>query len=344
LRKRRQNSKSKIYAVLGIALPLTLFLIFSTLYFLLIKPPAGDNQVHVKLERGSTAQDVGRLLMKQEVVRSQWFFRLAARWRGKKKFISGNYDLRQGMTVSEVLDRLSMGPIIKEYTITIPEGFTTHQIAARVSAQTKTDGAEFERLAQTGTKDPGFQGYPFLAANPTMTLEGYLFPKTYTFTENASPRDLVTIMLDQYEEETAGLVFGNNQSALTSHQILTIASLIEAEAKVSEERPLISAVIYNRLAKNMKLQIDATVQYALPERKERLSSEDLKTDSPYNTYLHQGLPPGPICNPGLDSIKAALAPAQVNYLYYVLTDPDGRHSFTDSYQEFLNQKQKAKMH
>ena len=123
-------------------------------------------------------------------------------------------------------------------------------------------------------------------------------------------------------------------------EIMTIASLVEREARIPEERPLMAAVIYNRLDIGMPLQIDATVQYALPQRKEALTNEDLKYASPYNTYQHTGLPPGPIANPGLSSIKATLEPAEVDYIYFVLPSPDGQHTFTNNYNDFLAAKRR----
>lgn len=193
-----------------------------------------------------------------------------------------------------------------------------------------------------GEKVSSFK-FSFLPAGLT-TLEGYIFPKTYTFEKKTRPETIARRMLYQFQIETEALDWSIlAQKNLTKHDIIIIASLIEEEAKVAEERPIIAAVIYNRLAKNMPLQIDATVQYALPERKAVLTYEDYKVDSPYNTYLRLGLPPGPITNPGLDSIKAALAPASVDYYYYVLTSPEGKHTFTRTYEEFLNAKKEANL-
>ncbi len=149
-------------------------------------------------------------------------------------------------------------------------------------------------------------------------------------------------MLDQFRAETSPIgLEGAERLGITPYQAVIVASLIEREAVVDEERPLVAAVIYNRLRAKMRLQIDATVQYALPEWKEVLTYEDLKVDSPYNTYQHAELPPAPICNPGLKSIIAALQPADVDYLYYVATGEGGRHFFTADYQEFLRAKERA---
>jgi UPF0755 protein len=146
------------------------------------------------------------------------------------------------------------------------------------------------------------------------------------------------MLLNQFKADTSSIDWSKTQAlGITPYKAVITASLIEREAAVDDERPLVAAVIFNRLKKDMLLQIDATVQYALPEWKDVLTYDDLKVDSPYNTYLHKGLPPGPICSPGLASLEAALNPANVDYLYYVATG-NGRHFFTSDYNEFLRVK------
>lgn len=334
---------NKLSSIVALSLLVILSLVF-ILYFVVLRPPTGSAQVKVVVQKGSTLDDVASLLVQKRIVRDARMFLLLANYRGVKGILAGNYDLRQGMAPSEALNVLARGPVITQYVVVVPEGFSIRQIAQCLSSNTKIDVDEFRGMAQNGAHSDSFKDYTFLKENTTATLEGYLFPKTYTVSEKTSAKELIQMMLDQFAQETAGLDFSavQQQRDLARHQILTIASLIEAEAKIAEERPLIAAVIYNRLNKNMRLQIDATVQYALPERKPVLTAQDLKVDSLYNTYLHAGLPPGPICSPGFASIQAALNPAPVNYLYYVLTEPSGKHSFTDSYEEFLRQKQRAK--
>lgn len=344
MRLKNPSIKFKLLCGSFVLLLLVLLALRSVIYPLILKPVGESENVKIKLEPTSTVSDVASLLETKQVIRSSWIFVILARWQGVEGFPPGEYELRQNRSASQVLNTLRQGPKIKEYAITIPEGFTIEQIAGRISKETGVDEGEFKRLTQTSAHSENFESYSFLSENGTETLEGYLFPKTYIITEEHSAKDFIQIMLDQYQKETAGFElppFARERN-LNFHHLLTVASLIENEAKIAEERSLISAVIYNRLAKNMKLQSCATVQYALPERKANLNTEDLKVDSPYNTYLHSGLPPGPICNPGIASIKAALNPAPVNYLYYVLTESGDRHAFTDSYQEFIEEKQKAK--
>lgn len=309
--------------------------------FLLYLP--SGKQVKVAVKPGVSFGEVAQDLADKKVIVSPFFFTIYAKYnREDFKILPGEYFFREGMSFFEVRATLEEGPLRKVFKITIPEGFTIEEIAERLK-KTPLDQEKFKNLAtvqgQTFSSD-----FPFLGHNPLKSLEGYLFPKTYIFEENSSEKEFIERLLSQFQKETSSLDFTPPKGGveLNLHQIVTIASLIEEEAKVPEERPLISAVIYNRLQKGMPLEIDATVQYALPQRKLRLKAQDLKMNSPYNTYQNLGLPPGPIASPGFESLKEALNPAPVDYLYYVLTDPSsGRHSFTASYQEFLKLKRQT---
>lgn len=226
-------------------------------------------------------------------------------------------------------------PEPRTYKVVIPEGLNIDQTAGKVADRCGISASEFKKAAHAGGYD-----YDFLA-EAKGNLEGFLFPKTYQVTETTSARRLIRMMLNQYRKETGGLDWGQAKArGLSEYQVITVASLVEKEAKLASERPVVASVIYNRLKANMKLQLCATVQYALGKHKPVLSDKDLEVDSPYNTYRVMGLPPAPICNPGFESIRAALYPAATNYLYFLLTSPEqGRHSFTADYQEFLRLKQ-----
>lgn len=225
------------------------------------------------------------------------------------------------------------------YEIVIPEGFTVDDIAERVESSSKgrITRSQFLHAARSSRYDHWF------LEDADGNLEGFLFPKTYEVMANASARSVVRMLLDQFEKETSGLEWERAKTlGITPYQAVIVASLIEKEVRVPQERELVSSVIYNRLSKGMRLEIDATVQYALKTWKSDLSYDDLKVDSPYNTYKISGLPPAPICNPGFESIRAALYPASTDYLFYVLTDPvEGKHSFTSDYQQFLRWKKEA---
>ncbi|MCL5291351.1 MAG: endolytic transglycosylase MltG [Actinobacteria bacterium] len=303
------------------------------------KPKSSGREVVVTIKKGWTAGEIGDELAGKKVVESPLFFRLYIRYKGLgDKLRPGEYLMREGMTYEEAVSILMKGPPDRYVTITIPEGYTIDQEAEILSKSLKIDKEKFKVLAKTGSQT--FAGeFQFLSSNRLNTLEGYLFPDTYRFKPNATAEDVIRAQLAQFKRVTADLDLTSTGRSV--HDAVTIASLVEREARIAEERPLISAVIGNRLEKGMLLQIDATVQYALPRWKKELTYKDLEIESPYNTYKHPGLPPGAIGAPGLDSIKAAANPANVDYLYYVVIDQSGRHFFTSNYNEFLKAKAKS---
>jgi UPF0755 protein len=308
-------------------------------FFVLFSGSPG-REVTIVIPKGATVSEIGEMLAEKKVIKNSLAFRLLVEYRRMgARLMAGEYELREGMAYQKALEVLERGPVLRFYTVTVPEGLTIEQVAEVVAAKTDVDADEFLSLA----RDRSRFDYDFLRWSPAASLEGYLFPKTYQVKQETDALGFINIMLRQFAKETASLNLAEAQAGgLTPYQILIIASLIEREARVPSERELVSAVIHNRLRAKIPLQIDATVQYALPSWKKKLTYEDLKVDSPYNTYLHGGLPPGPISNPGLASIQAALKPARVDYLYYLVTGEDGSHSFTGSYQEFLRLKQQVK--
>jgi UPF0755 protein len=235
------------------------------------------------------------------------------------------------MTLSEVLDALEAGPVIEEVTATIPEGLEVRDIAGVVADELGVDGSRFLDLA-TG----GDLAIPPYLPEGAETVEGFLFPKTYGFEPGVGEEEVIERLLSQFEEETADLPWDRAEDlGLTEYEIVIVASMIEREVRVPEERPLVASVIYNRIREGMRLQIDATVQYALPEPNRPLTFEDYEYDSPYNTYLHDGLPPTPVANPGLAAIRAALNPADEDFLFYFVVDEQtGAHRFYESEAEF----------
>lgn len=291
--------------------------------------PAGNRDVTVTIPPGASVSRIGGILARKGVVRSSALFRIAARLSGSTNLKAGTYSFREASPVTRVLDRLERGPIVAVRRITFPEGFTLAQVAERASGLPKVREDDFTALATT-------EGRSFGAKfSPPANLEGYLFPDTYDFDIKTDARDAIGRMLDNFEARVWRPLAADFRIAslrgFSLRQIVIIASLVEREAKAPEERPLIAGVICNRLKKGMPLQIDATVQYVIGHR-ERLLYRDLEVDSPYNTYRVTGLPPGPICNPGLPAIKAALHPADVSYLYYT-AKPDGTHEFTETLQD-----------
>lgn len=310
-----------------------------TLYRAESDVPAGRT-MQVQVPKGASSAEVGRLLAAKGVVANSTMFVLRARsLDASSRLKPGVYDLKTGSGYDGVIRALQAGPTIVYYSVAIPEGWTIDGIAARVEEKTGVTASEFSRLAGSGSKEFGF---PFLAGNPTHSLEGYLFPKTYQVRKGTSARDIIRMMLTQYGKEISSVDYSYARSrGLTEHDVLTIASIIEREASVAKDRPLVASVIYNRLKKKMRLQLDSTVMYVIGNR-EKLFLNDLKVESPYNTYLHAGLPPGPIANPGLASLRAAAQPAESGYLYYIMDHKDGSQSFAVTYEDFLRLKTRAR--
>jgi UPF0755 protein len=289
-------------------------------------------KVMVVIEEGMTLNGIAALLEEAGVVDNALLFRLFVQQRGSEKNLApGEYEMITGSEYEEVLDMLTSGPPVITYNVIIPEGFTSIDIIERYSSELPFITSEdMERAVLIDNYD-----YDFL--DGLESLEGFLFPKTYEIMAQYRPADIVDMMLVQYQLETGDLDYGlAREKGLSSYDILKIASMVEREAYIPEERALISAVIHNRLDIGMTLGIDATLSYFLQKWDEPLTESDLAQDTPYNTRIYAGLPPTPICNPGLASIAAALEPADVDYLYFVVTDSQTHeHSFTDDYNEHL---------
>ena len=298
-----------------------------------------DEPVTVAVEQGDTLSSVAGKLEEAGVIGSSLLFELKARYDGWDKEIKpGEYQFRPGEGREEILQTLSSGDSISAFTITIPEGLTLEQTARVVEEESGVPAGEFEAAAKKTDYD-----YAFLDDPDIESTEGFLFPKKYEFEGEKSAEQIVDRLLEQYLVEKRELDFeaAKKRFNLTEYELVTVASLVEKESANPEERSLIAGVIYNRIRSGMPLQIDATVQYVLGKPKEDLSLDDLEVESPYNTYKNRGLPPGPITNPSRESIRAALEPAETNYLYYVLEADGKEHFFTDDYDEFLEAKEAA---
>ena len=295
--------------------------------------------VTIEIPEGSTAADVGDLLQEAGVIRWGFAFRIAAGLEDVASAIqAGTYRLRTNMTVSQALDSLQTGPTPNTVTITFPEGLELREVADLAARDLGLDPASVEQAGTSGA----FTLPPYLPPG-TGTVEGFLFPKTYEFPPEADADQVIDRLLQQFEVEADGLPWTRaRQLGLSPYEVVTVASLVEREARLPADRGKIAGVIYNRLERNMPLQIDATVQYALHEQNRPLTFEDYEVESPYNTYLHPGLPPTPIASPGLASLRAALEPAPIDDLYFVVVDEEtGRHGFAETYQEFLRLKAQA---
>ena len=286
--------------------------------------PAVPKQVVIV--RGSSLADIAEELSNSGVIANGMAFRLLARLQGSEGDVrAGAYRFAPHQSQNEILQELRTGGAQIARWVTFPEGFTDRQIAQRLQAEGIASAAVLaRRFATTGLNVGGTR---------TPNLEGYLFPSTYLVDVAATPSQIVTMLTGQFFKE---LPADAAQRAAALHvtvpQAVTVASLVEREAKIDADRPMIAGVIYNRLRAHMPLQIDATIEYALPHHKAELSYADLKIDSPYNTYLHEGLPPTPSANPGLPSLEAALHPAKTDALYYVYCG-GGHHVFAKTLEQ-----------
>jgi UPF0755 protein len=337
--KRRSNAGP---AVLGVLLVLgvlgAIFVLFSAATGGENEPAPGE-QARVQVVKGDTLSDVAAKLEEAGLIESAFVFELQARYEGYGTEIkTGRYTFKPGWDSGKILHKLTVGQAAPTITVTVPEGLTIEETAGTVAADSSVPAPAFEEAARRTD-----YGYAFLDKPDVKTTEGYLFPAKYEFEQGVTARQIVDRLLEQYLLETQDLDFAEAKERLdlTENQVVTVASLIEKEAANPEEKPLIASVIYNRMHKDTPLQIDATIQYALKRPKANLSLADLKVDSPYNTYENKGLPPGPICSPGRESIQAALNPTNTNHLYYVLESNGEKHFFTKSYDDFLRVKAKA---
>lgn len=292
--------------------------------------------IDVEIPQGSSTTKIAQILFENGLIRDELVFRVNSKLLGMDGTLkAGMYTLSNGLTPEEILQALQKGGITRATTkFTIPEGFELDEIAERLSSMGLVDVDKFIDL--TSTPDNFVSDYPFLEMVPQdLNLEGYLYPDTYEVFVDSNEEEIIKRMIDRFEEVYDELIRDKaNELDMTLNEIITLASIVEREGMLDEERPIISAVFHNRLDINQPLQSCATVQYALGERKERLFDKDLEIDSLYNTYLYQGLPPGPIASPGYESIKAAVNPSDVDYLFFV-SNGDGSHTFNKTYKGHL---------
>jgi UPF0755 protein len=290
----------------------------------------------VEIPADASFKTVAGLLAQKGLIVSPFWFRLLGKIQGaERKIKPGEYDFHTKMRPPEILDALVKGKVI-QYSIVIPEGFTAYQVGKVLHALSLADDASIIRLVRT----PEFAKSLGIDA---ASLEGYLFPDTYYFPRRTKPEDILRTMVGRFRQVyTPDLQARATILNMTEREVVTLASIIEKETGQDDERPLISAVFHNRLRKKYPLQSDPTVVYEMPEFDGKWTHALLARPTPYNTYTHPGLPPGPIANPGLKSLVAALHPAPVAYLYFVSKN-DGSHQFSstlDEHNHAVNRYQK----
>ncbi|MFH0802492.1 MAG: endolytic transglycosylase MltG [bacterium] len=289
--------------------------------------PAGEGPSRkVVIERGDSPAQIAENLKREGLIKSPFAFRLLVRLaKVSDRLQAGKYIISPRLSTWQIILQIRNGEVIPPQKITIPEGLTSRDIVAILE----------KRGVFAGIPDAGDR---FLRLVKEKNYEGYLFPETYEFPDTDTPEAVMERMKALFDQVALPL-WKTRQKGLPVDfsGAVILASLVEREACLDRERPIIAGVYYNRLRKKMTLDCDATIQFALGDVRESLTLEDLKVDSPYNTYSHPGLPPGPIANPGRESLKAAMNPASVPYLYYVLNEikGDGSHSFSVNYKDHL---------
>ncbi|MCL2698834.1 MAG: endolytic transglycosylase MltG [Defluviitaleaceae bacterium] len=294
-------------------------------------------EVEIVIPDGAAFDEVAEILYENDIISSVWLFRLEKMLKGATgDFEGGTFTVNAAMDTNQLMAALRSTDIVGQgIRVTIREGSTIRDIGVVLEAAgVIEDAEEFVRVA-----DEEDFPFPFLVNLPNRPnrLEGYLFPDTYMFMPNSDPWDIAMRMLGRFDQI---FTWEHRERAyelsLTVDEVVIIASIIEKEIRVAEERALASAVIHNRLKLGEPLGMCSTIQYVLDKRRDRLLDEDLQIDSPYNTYIHAGLPIGPIANPGLACIDAALWPANVDYRWFVVSDEEtGEHYFTNNYDDFL---------
>lgn len=289
--------------------------------------PAGAEPVDVVVEPGTTVRALGRRLEDDGVIRSALLFELWLRARGDAGRIqAGTYRMPPDRALPAVVDMLVTGETVLA-EVTVPEGLRLEQVAGIVARALEVDSAVFVAAATDSVLAESL-------GVEAPTLEGYLFPETYQVDPSTTAREMVRLMVGQFQE-----VFDQAWQAradslgVTVNELVTLASIVEEEARVADERKTIAGVFWNRLRLGMRLEADPTVQYALGGHRERVLYRDLEIDSPYNTYLNAGLPPGPIASPGRAALEATLYPDSVPYLFFVATGEGGRHAFSETLAE-----------
>lgn len=333
------NIFSKFKLVLLVPVVTVIFLI--TTWFLFFSQddeylhhqmPENSAEVYVRIKEGMSAKEIGEVLASRGVIKTPMKFFTYAKFYGvDKKFHMGTYVFKKNMPVDKVIDILSKGKV-EVIRFTIPEGYTVQEIAELFQKKGIFTEDEILTLARD------FHPYPYIRniEGSLFSAEGFLFPDTYELSPDATPKDLLFMLAKNFDERlTKDLRAEAQLQGLSIYDLIILASMVEKEAKFDDDRARIAQVFLKRLRIDMPLQSDATIQYVLKEKKEDMSISDTQINSPYNSYLYKGLPPSPIANPGISSIKAVLYPATTDYLYFV-ADREGHNHYAYTYEEHLS--------
>ncbi len=324
----------------GLLLSLGLSALISTLMILHYVGPIQQKSqtVTVEIPSGVTSRAISRQLSRAGLIRSSTLFNYWVQWQGvSHRLKAGTYQFNRSMSLQQIINQLQSGQVILRQ-LAIPEGWTLNQIADLWEQASFGSAESFLQIA-------GEVRWQHAYDLPGSTVEGYLFPETYCLAHGSSAETAIETMLDHFQGQwTPGMGLAAKQIGLSPGETIILASIIEKEAQIDSEREIISSVYHNRLRTGWKLDADPTVLYGLGNPPRSLTRVDLRTDTPYNTYLHKGLPPGPICNPGRASIMAALRPVKTPYFYFVASG-DGGHYFSetlDQHHRMVRRYQKSR--
>lgn len=316
--------------IISIALLILIILgasVLAGVYYYVNNIPTVSEDSVVDIPKGKGLRNISALLEEEGIIGSGDLFVLYVIGKGwQDKLKAGEYQFKKGSTTSDVALKIAEGDVVV-HKVTIPEGLTAREIAELLGRNGVVDPDEFLAAAA----EPELLS--ILPGRPVTGLEGYLFPDTYSYTKGVTAEEFIRMMLNRFKEVYGSLAGLRQNVNLTDNEVITLASIVEEETAAASERPLVSAVFHNRLRLGMRLESDPTVIYGMGEDFDgNLTKSDLSTMSQYNTYLIRGLPPGPISNPGKDSIIAALSPAPVDYIYFV-SRGDGTHYFSEHYKD-----------
>lgn len=342
------KNKTKKMVLISSIIVVFIILITSIYIFSEIGPydTKNNKEITVEIPKGSTLNKTSDILYKSKVIKNKMLFKILGKITEEgSKIKAGTYVIDQKLSNKEVLDLLSSGKGqdigIK---VTIPEGYTTKEIVTLLVSKNLGNKEVYEKLI----KDPSEFSNEFNFLKNLKSLEGYLYPETYYFENDLSEKEILTKMIKRFDKiYTEKFEERQKELGVDLDYIITLASIVEKEAVLDKDRPIIASVFYNRLKIDMALQSDATLQYAFPERKGRVMYKDLEIDSPYNSYKNKGLPPTPIACPGVKSIESTLYPDNTNYLYFV-ANVDKSNDYSSTYEEHLkhdaeNKKERESM-
>lgn len=319
-----------IYGAAGIIVILIMFIFADILGI-----GGSKNNIDIKVENGAGASVIAEKLKKADIISYKAIFKIYSRLTGEHIYQMGTHKLNPSMSYKEIIRNLQSVPENDEVQVLIPEGYELRQIADVLEENGLINREVFMSEVETGNFD-----YEFIKNIPNRNnrLEGYLFPDTYKFSKNETEHEIIDKMLSNFDKQVVPL-YQQSGCSMSLDDIVILASVIEREAASDNDRGKVASVFVNRINMGMKLESCATVQYILKERKNVLSIEDTKIESPYNTYINEGLPIGPIASPGISSINSAIYPEQTNYIYFLATENGTDSLFSETFEEHLeNQK------